>query len=155
MSADSAQTRRPFLNSPFEERAPAISPDGRWLAYVSDESGSDEVYVRAYPDPAGRWQVSLNGGIEPRWAASGREIFYRSGDSLIAVSVTTQPTFAPGARQALFARWYLRESNHAQYDVHPDGQRFVMVRGGTERAALVLVLGFASDLRSRTAGGAR
>ncbi len=72
------------------------------MAYISDESGRAEVYVRPYPDPGGRWQVSLDGGTEPRWSPTGREIFYRSGDRMMAAAVKTQGGFEVGSRTQLF-----------------------------------------------------
>src|SRR5207245_2747083 len=71
--------RRPWLRTPFNERAARFSPDGHWLAYVSNESGRDEVYVQPFPGPGGKWQISISGGTEPVWSHAGSEIFYRSG----------------------------------------------------------------------------
>jgi len=113
------------------ERAPAVSPDSRWLAYVSDESGSDEVYVRPFPEAArGKWQVSLQGGTEPVWAHNGRELFYRNpaGD-MVSAAFTTQPTFTVGHQTVLFQGVnYLRDDSHREYDVSHDDRRFLMVR---------------------------
>ena len=111
----------------------ALSRDGRWLAYVSDESGRQEVYVRPFPGPGGRELVSVNGGSEPVWSRGGRELLYRedsgSGARLVAAAVRTSPTFEVVDRTPLFDLGdYLRSEDHANYDVHPDGSRFVMVR---------------------------
>ena len=97
-SAGSGQARKaqPFLRTPFNESAPRFSPDGRWLAYISDESGRYEIYVQPYPGPGGKWQISTEGGTEPVWNPNGRELFYRSGDKMMAVDITTQPGFAAG-----------------------------------------------------------
>lgn len=149
---DSPRTPRPYLKSRFSELMPAMSPDGRWLPYVSNESGRNEVYVRAFPVPAGVWQVSSGGGVEPRWARSGREIYYRSGDSLVSAAVSTRPTFTVGARQTLFVRPYEFGANYAGYDVHPDNRRFVMVKSGAERSGLIVALNFFEELRRRAAG---
>ena len=78
---------QPFLRTPFSETAPRFSPDGRWLAYVSDESGRYEIYVQPYPGPGGKWQISTEGGTEPVWNPNGRELFYRSGNKMMAVDV--------------------------------------------------------------------
>jgi len=153
MSVDSPRTLRPYLVTSFEERAPAMAPDGRWLAYVSNESGRDEVYVRAYPNPAGRWQVSVAGGLEPRWAPGGGELFYRNGDSVIAVAVSSRPTFSMGSRRTLFVRSYSSDPNHAQYDPHPDNRRFVMFRSGLERSTVILTLHWFDELRARMLAG--
>jgi Tol biopolymer transport system component len=132
---------RYVVRTPYNERAPMVSPDGRWFAYVSDRSGRDEVYVEAFPD-GGRFQkISDEGGSEPQWAPDGRELFYRNGVEMIAVPVTTNPSFAiTGERQHLFSNsGYLRMPIVSNYDVHPDGQRFLMVEAiGGERINIVL-----------------
>src|SRR5262249_13141857 len=93
---------QPFLTTPFVEAAPQFSPDGHWLAYISNESGRYEVYVQAYPGPGGKHQVSADGGTEPMWNPKGGELFYRDGDRLMAVEITTQPTFSAGTPRILF-----------------------------------------------------
>ena len=112
-------------------RYPAISPDGRWMAYKSLESGQDEVYVRPFPDVnSGRWQISPDLGDDPIWSRDGRELFYRGpGGQMMAVPVETEPTFNPGNPEALFGGPY-PEGGGVQYDVAPDGQRFLMIKGG-------------------------
>ena len=80
-----------FLRTPYDERHPMFSPDGRWLAYTSNESGRDEVYVLSYPGPGGKRQISNQGGSQPLWARDGRELFYRNGNRFMAVSVETEP----------------------------------------------------------------
>ncbi len=80
---------RPFLQTPFYDGGARFSPDGRWLAYVSDESGRFEIYVQPFPGPGGKWQISNGGGIEPVWAKNGRELFYRNGDRMMDVEITT------------------------------------------------------------------
>ncbi|HSA57614.1 MAG TPA: protein kinase [Gemmatimonadaceae bacterium] len=137
---DSSQTVHTLLDSRFDERSPALSSDGRWLAYVSDETGNDEVYVRPFPEGADRWVVSVAGGTEPRWRRDGSELFYRHADTLIAVQVTTKPVFSLGSRTPLFTGVYLQNPRHATYDVHPDGQRFIFITGeGDDSGELVLV----------------
>jgi len=120
-----------ILQTQFNELAPVFSPDGRWLAYVSDESGRNEIYVRPFPEvEKGKWQISTDGGTELRWAANG-ELFYRneSGDQMMAVNITTEPTFGAGTPRLLFEGVYTRsQGGSAFYDVTPDGQRFVMVQ---------------------------
>ncbi len=123
---------QPILQTQFNELAPVFSPDGRWLAYVSDESGRNEIYVRPFPNvDDGKWQISTDGGLELRWAANGREIFYRneSGDQMMVVDITTEPTFRAGTPRLLFEGSYQGGAiGSAFYDVTPDGQRFVMVQ---------------------------
>jgi eukaryotic-like serine/threonine-protein kinase len=120
---------QPFLRTPFLESAPRFSPDGRWLTYVSDESGHREIYVQPYPGPGGKWQISTEGGTEPVWNPSGRELFYRSGDKMMVVDVAAQPSFAAGKPKVLFERPYQpTPATLSNYDVSPDGQRFLMLK---------------------------
>ena len=155
MSLDSPRTIRPYLVTRFDERSPAISPDGRWLAYASNESGHDEVYVRGYPEPAGRWQISVAGGTAPRWGGNGRELFYRNEDALISVDVSTRPTFSTGAHRTLFTAPYYGQPDHADFDVSNDGRQFVFIGGSTARPDLVVMLNFLEELRQRTSATAR
>jgi serine/threonine-protein kinase len=133
--------------------SPALSPDGRWIAYNSNESGTTEAYVRPFPDvERGRWTVSTAGGWEPHWSHSGREIFFFTNtNSLVAVEVVTTPTFATGRRQVLFeGGTYL--GGIASWDLTADDQRFLFVRpGASEFAApdLVVVENLAGELQQR------
>jgi serine/threonine-protein kinase len=138
----SMQDRRasPLLATPRDERAARLSPDGRFLAYVSDQSGDAEVYVRSFPDSSGTWLVSQGGGTEPAWSPDGRELFYRSGDWLIAVPLITTPRFSAGRRDSLFAGPYVPNPTHTNYDVHPAGDRFVMVRSSESERQVVVTL---------------
>ncbi|MGH9363849.1 MAG: protein kinase domain-containing protein, partial [Thermoanaerobaculia bacterium] len=118
-----------FLRTRFNEHAPKMSPDGRWLAYVSNESGRDEVYVQAFPGPGGKWQISSDGGSEPVWSRDARELFFRNGDKMLVVQTATQPSFSAASPQLLFqGRFVPTRRGEAAYDVAPDGQRFLMVR---------------------------
>lgn len=146
------RTLRPYLRGPSDEHSPAVSPDGRWLAYVSNESGRDEVYVQPFPKPGTRVLVSSGGGREPRWAASGREIFYRGEPGMVATAVTTSPSFRVGGRIVLFDdKPFLAHLYGAAYDVHPDGRRFLMIRRGLESPQVVVVLNWFGA--PRLAGG--
>jgi serine/threonine-protein kinase len=122
----------PLIADPnIDEHSPALSPDGRWLAYLTDESGRWELYVRPFPNVNdGRWQVSTSGASEPVWAHSGRELFYKNAaDEMMVSEVRTGPTFVVGQHSVLFsASDYYSYSFHPQYDVAPDGERFVMIR---------------------------
>ena len=126
------RTRSPFLVSPYQERAARFSPDGKWIAYVSNDSGRDEVYVRPASGGGGKTTVSTEGGIEPVWAASGRELFYRNGDDFMVAPVETVPALSIGRPQRLFTAAYERDRGagfaNPNYDVTRDGQRFVMVQ---------------------------
>jgi eukaryotic-like serine/threonine-protein kinase len=137
------------------ETSPALSPDGRWLAYVSNESGAAEVYVRPFPNTGdGRWQISLQGGQEPVWAHSGKELFYRVGGAAnvqMVMEVMPGRTFVPGARRALFPLTrYNMSVIHQQYAVAPDG-RFLMIRATESESKdhLVAVENFFEVLKAR------
>lgn len=131
----------PYLQTRFNERGAALSPDGRWLAYVSNQSGADEIYVDAFPEPGAPVQVSHDGGREPRWGPLGRELFYRSSRGMVAVPVELAPRFRAGASQVLFDdRQYVTSDGLAAFDVHPDGQRFLMTRRGQGSDQVVLLL---------------
>ena len=115
----------------FDERAPTLSPDGRWIAYQSDETGKSEIYVRPFPAAdGGRWQVSTAGGDEPLWSRGGSEIFFRaSSGEMMTVPVTTAPAFSAGGPRPLFqAKSYARSLSYRAYDVSPDDRRFAMLR---------------------------
>lgn len=119
---------RPFLSTQYEETAPQFSPDGRWLAYSSDESGRREVYVQPYPGLGGKWQISTNGGQEPVWNPEGGELFYRIGNSMMAVAIDLESSSEVGTPQMLFEGPYLpTHFSFANYDVSADGQRFLML----------------------------
>ncbi len=141
MALDSARQPVPLLRSPANKVSPALSPDGRWLAYVSNESGRAEVYVRSLPGGGARYPVSLDGGSEPVWSPRGGELFYRSGPTLIAAEVRTGTTFEVLRRTPLFTNAaYAIDLTHQLYDVAPDGRHFVMMRdlGGTSHLTVTL-----------------
>jgi serine/threonine-protein kinase len=127
---DGEPTSRPFLQTPFNEAGGVISPDGRFLAYASDESGRDEVYIRQFPRQGGKWQISIDGGRQPVWARNGKEIFYRNGDKMMVVSIETEPAFRVGKPVFLFDGPFTGPdlAVAAYYDASPDGQHFVMVQ---------------------------
>jgi len=125
----------PLLETMFSEANAQVSPDGRWLAYESDESGQLEVYVRPFPDiDAGRWQVSTGGGAQPVWARNGRELFYRSGDAVMSVPVETGASFVSRNPVVLFTGEFAPSIGGRNYDVSPDGQRFLMLKVGASGA---------------------
>jgi hypothetical protein len=143
--------RHQVLAASFHNYDPSLSPDGRWMAYESDESGRFEVYVRPYPGPGGRWQVSLSGGAEPVWSPAGGEIFYRNGDDMMSASVRTQGGFEVGGRTRLFEGSYdVAPSGLTNYDVARDGRTFAMLQQvqGTAQSVFVTLNWFES-LRQR------
>jgi Tol biopolymer transport system component len=134
-----------LLDSDADEVAPEVSPDGRWVSYVSNQSGRDEVYVTAYPKPEGVVQISVAGGANPSWSTDGREIYYFQGREFIAVTVATDHGLRVVGRRTLFEGDFRQYRWHRQYDVHPDGQHFVMIEdppGGH----LEIVLNWFSEL---------
>ena len=130
VSLSGAPRVEPLLESRFEEAAPAISPDGRWLAYHSAESGQRKIYVQGFPDLGARTTVSTGGGAQPQWSDDGRELFYRTpGGGMMAVPVETEPAFRVlGDPELLFDGPYFLFGSRRTYDVSSNGQRFLMVK---------------------------
>ena len=130
-----------LLETPADEVSPAVSPDSRWIAYASNESGRYEIYVRPFPGMGARYPVSLQGGTEPLWSPLSNELFYRSGPALVAAEVRAATTFEVLRRTTLFSNGdYAADPTHQGYDVTPDGRHFVMVRnvGGASRLTVTL-----------------
>jgi serine/threonine protein kinase/Tol biopolymer transport system component len=145
---------RPFLQTPSNEDAALFSPDGRWLAYQSDESGRNEIYVSPFPDPGRKWQISTEGGTEPLWAPNGRELFYRNGSKMMSAAVETKPTFAAAKPKLLFKGDYVEGpfGFRPNYDVSPDNQRFLMVKAAEQQQAasqINVVLNWFEELKRR------
>jgi serine/threonine-protein kinase len=141
---------RPLVNTEFEERSPSLSPDGRWLAYCSNESSRNEVYVRPVSEVGGKRQVSVDGGGEPLWSRDGREVYYRGlDDNIYAVAIETSPTLRIGQRSVLFEDKYVRNFSHSNYDQHPGDGRFVFIKGSAAPTDLVLVLNWFEELKQR------
>jgi len=144
----------------IDELMPAISPDGRYVAYVSDETGESVAWVRTFPDPsAGRWRISDGSGLEPVWSADGKELFYRNEEGLFSVEVVTDPVFRKGATRLLSEEAstaptspYLSTSVYAAYDSGPDSDQFLLIRkpdlGARE---LIVVENFFEELRGELA----
>ena len=143
---------RPFLETSFNEVDAQVSPDGRWVASTSDESGKNQVYARPFPGapsgPRGKTAVSIEGGQEPRWSHDGRELFYRDAgkSQLMVVDIQTSPTFRAGQPRALFE---LRTEN---WDVAPDGKRFLVVKfpeTSADEAKMQVVVNWFEELRRK------
>jgi hypothetical protein len=144
----------PYLQSRFAEMAPILSPDGRWIAYFSDESGRSEVYVQPFPGPGGKWLISSEGGSNPVWARNGRELFYRNVTRMMAVDITTDPAFRAGTPRMLFdGPQYRDAAGRADFDVSPDGQRFLMLKEAEQQPGaltqLHVVLNWFEELKRR------
>lgn len=128
MELDGKHEPQAFRRTPANERQGSLSPDGRWVAYTSNESGRSEIYVEPVPGPGGRWQISSEGGEQPRWARNGNEIFYRNGTKMFSVSVQTQGSFSAGKPSELFDASFDQGGAVDGYDVTPDGKTFLMTR---------------------------
>jgi serine/threonine-protein kinase len=154
---------RPLLVAPYDEDSPALSPDGRWLAYVSTETGRREVFVRPFPDvEAGKWQVSNAGGTSPVWAHSGRELFFiNSNRELASQAVLPGAVFQRGEQQVLFSAAGYREVEfYRSFDVSPDDSRFLLVRwrdqvGAQDEPALVIVENWLEEVNRIMRGAGR
>jgi serine/threonine-protein kinase len=148
LALDGSRAMKPLIATPFQEDFPAFSPDGRYLAYTSDQSGQREVYVRPYPNPGAVVQVSNHGGTAPFWSRDGRELFYVQDDTLVRVAVGTAGGFRAGAPERQLAGNYVwgRPNN---IDLSRDGARFVMLRRPGDAApppTLKVVLDWFHDL---------
>jgi serine/threonine-protein kinase len=132
LQMEGERTRKVLLQADYLEGQPRISPDGRWMAYFSNESGQNEVYVRPFPEVnKGRWLISTGGGACPLWSPDGRELFYLSEDnSVMAVAVETKPTISFGTPKNLFKSIYAGAAllSGVPWDIHPDGKRFLMIK---------------------------
>ena len=141
-----------LLTTPNDEKEPRASPDSRWLAYVSNESGREEVYVKAMTPGGGRVPVSAGPGGEPLWAPHGLRLFYRTGDQVVEATIATSPSLRVTARRVLFSGPYGTDVFHPNYDVAPDGKSFLMVRPVDQSRGLVMVVNWARELRRRIGG---
>jgi eukaryotic-like serine/threonine-protein kinase len=150
---------KPLLAEPHHEWKPTLSPDGKWLAYVSNESGAGQVFVRPFPNVQdGKWQISLNGGTDPLWSANGRELFFRSfdGDEIFAADMSRGPGMAERRRlfRALTGGYELNTPDR-MFDVSRDGQRFLLsINADTDVSGnLIVVQNFTAELRATLASG--
>ena len=152
----------PFLTTPLRNIFATFSPDGRWLAYASEESGRFEVYVRPFPAPAsgGKWLISNRGGTNPVWARNGRELLYWAGDQIMAVSYTVQGDSLHAEKPRVWAA-KLRAPPNNSFDLAPDGTRAALVTpvetldAPTVDHEVVFLLNFFDELRRRVPVGRR
>jgi serine/threonine-protein kinase len=141
-------TLRSFLKTQFQVQAPAISPDGRWIAYSANDTNRFEVYIQSFPGLGAKYQVSTVGGAEPRWASKGRELFFRNGDKMMAVTIqNTGDSLHIGTPTVLFEGRF----RDTYYDVSPDGQRFLMLKAAETQStsAMVMIQDWATELKQR------
>jgi Tol biopolymer transport system component len=150
---DSGGGERHYLNSPALEGAARFSPDGKWVALTSNESGRFEVYVRSFPDPSSKVQVSVAGGTEPSWSADGRRLYYRAGSSLLAARVSLTPTFTLLGRDTVLSNAHMAPTGFfgAMYDVTRDGKRVLTVLSGADNFQLVISPNWITEFRQRVA----
>jgi serine/threonine-protein kinase len=155
------RTPKPLLATRFNEWGARVSPNGRWLAYVSNESGRDEVYVRPFPSMGGKWTVSTGGGSQPVWSRRGDELFYRGEGSMMAVRIVSEPSFSASTPRKLFDDQFvgggirvLASEVLTRYDVAPDG-RFLMVKQSASAptvAQIVVVQNWFEELKRLAPG---
>jgi serine/threonine-protein kinase len=148
-------TMKALMTTPFNEAGPRISPDGRWLAFASDESGTYQVYVTPLPGPGGRFQVSTEGGATPVWSPDSRRLYYVSAGRIESATLTFAPAFAVTARETILETGGAAPPAHANYDVTPDGKRFVLLKPTGADAQLIVVHDWKYELRERTANARR
>jgi hypothetical protein len=156
---EGGQPAESFAREKAPEGSPKFSPDGRWLAYCSNESGKPQVYVQAFPGPGAKIQISSDGGTDPVWKRKGGELYYRNGDSMMAVTVSTAPKLTASRPLELWKGRYSHGmsdscgppgATSSNYDATADGKRFLMIKDDDQdRAAsrqIVVVLGWAEEV---------
>jgi Tol biopolymer transport system component len=136
-------------NSPFDESKPVFSPNGRWLAYESNESGSTEIYVRPYPSPGGKIPISNRGGIDPRWSPDGRRLFYWEGRAIMAVDVDSDGPLDPSIPRKLIEGDYWGDDLNSSYDISPIDGRLLFVKpdGKSNEGELTIIVNWFEHLR--------
>jgi len=152
---------KPFVNTSAREMYPAFSPDGRWIAYMSTESGSPEIYVQPFPGPGGRWQISTGGGGFPAWSRNGKELFYRTNDSRIMVVGYTSSgdSFHADKPRLWSPGQFTDRSVFSNYSPHPDGKRFAVLKAGNGETApppvnkVSFIFNFFDELRRKVSAG--
>jgi len=152
LNKEESEEPQPLIPSSNHKCCAVFSPDGKWLAYVSDELGRTHVYVRPYPGPDVKFLVSeeAQGGGEPIWSPDGKELFYRSGNRMMAVSVQSEPSFRAGKPEVLFEGSYRSTpvpAGFQYYDLSPDGQRFLMIKRDQALGQINVVLNWFEELK--------
>jgi Tol biopolymer transport system component len=165
--ADGSGKPEPFLKTTYDETGAVFSPDGRWVAYTSDETGRREVYVTSFPSGGGKWQISDGGGAQPRWSGDGRELFLRSDEGILGARVAVEGAGLRAGKPDLIVRGPILGGlqgvvmpgfNFPDYDVWPDGRRVVVFTGGPAKRTATrarVVLNWFAELRRLTAAGGR
>jgi len=144
---------RPFAAGPGDEHSPKFSRDGRWVAYVSNESGTPEVYVRKFPGHGGRLQVSAGGAGDPVWAHDGRRVFYRNGQNIVAAGLAGTEALEVAGRSIRLRGSFAYTDRHANYDVSPDGTHILVPKTVSQQSRMVWVVNWAAEVRDRVQAG--
>jgi serine/threonine-protein kinase len=151
-----------FLRTPFNERDPAFSPDGHWIAYVSNESGMPELYVRPYPGPGGKWQISTGGAEYPKWSRNGRELFYETWNDnaiMVAEYTATADSFSASKPRVAASVRMIDAAGIPNWDLAPDGKRFAIFPAPNQAAEdkgsvhVTFLLNFFDEVRRRIPAG--
>ena len=149
---DSDNRVEPFHVTGFREHQPVFSPDGDWIAFTSNRSGREDIYLKRYPAAGVPISITTEGGTRPLWSPDGEEIFYRNGEKMMSVSVSRKPDFGRGKPRELF-EWQplIQGLPTHHYDIAPDGQRFLMVKRGEESlpTQINVVLNWAEELKQK------
>lgn len=144
-----------FITTDYNERHPRLSPDNRLVAYQSDETGRLEIYVTKFPEAGLKWKISSGGGYDPLWSPDGNKIFYRNGQNIMVVNITNGPIFSAGKPEVLFSGKFRQMTLMGwYYDIHPDGDKFVMVKGGeidTTQNHINIIKNFSMEIEKRFA----
>ena len=135
--------------TPSDELMPRFSPDGRWVAYISNETGPTEVYVRPFPGPGGRTQISASGGVEPVWAPDGRHLFYLSGNDFMSATLSAGTELSVVSRERMFSANSVPGNIHANFDVAKDGRHFLMVRSVGSVSDVTVVVHWLEEAKRR------
>jgi Tol biopolymer transport system component len=145
-------TLKPFIVGKFNDLSPRFSPDGKWVAYTSDQSGTTEVYVTPFPGPGARNLVSTSGGVSPLWYPDGRRIAYVSGQQVIEATLTFTPAFSVTSRRTVYDGQFSSSSTHANYDITPDG-KLLMLKSSVDNSRVIVVHDWKYELRARMGAG--
>jgi serine/threonine-protein kinase len=145
-----------YSRSSFDEYEAGISPNGKWIAYLTNETGSYQIYVRSFPGKEGKWQISTDGADEPKWSPDGKALYYRKGSQLVAVPVSTAGTFSAGAPKVLFSGFpSMNVDSGISYDITSDGRYFVTTTPveGTTFKNIAVVLNWSAELKAMASSG--
>ena len=143
-----------YLDSPKDEYEASLSPDGKWIAYLSNESNTYQIYVRSFPDKdKGKWQISSNATDEPRWSPDGKYLYYRQGSQLIEVPVSFSPTFTPGLPKVLISGFpSMNVDSGISFDIASDGKSFITTipQGGSTVKKIAIVANWTQEIANLT-----